>query len=77
MLPIKVHYLRWLSMQLDNIDARCIQMGESYGAHTADYEITKELGNTQLAEYHKKMSEMYFKRMEWYKNKYIRNLLTI
>ena len=77
MWPIKVHYLRWLSSQLENINTRCIQMGESYGAHTADYEIAKELCNTELAEYHKKKSEMYFRRMKWYKDKYISNLLTI
>lgn len=77
MLSIKVHYLKWLSQQLDNIRVRCIQMGESYGANKADYEIAKSLHNMELAEYYKKMSEMYFRRMEWYKNKYIRNLLTI
>ena len=69
MWPIKVNYLKWLARQLDTI--------EMYGAHIADYELAKLLENREAMEYHKQMSDMYFKRMQWYTKKYVDTLLII
>jgi len=77
MWPIKANYLKWLARQVDTMDTRCVQMGEIYGAHLADYEMAKLLENTEAMEYHKEMSDMYFKRMQWYARKYVDNLLIL
>ena len=71
MNTIKLSYLKWRISQPNYYRDRAIQMGETYGAWTAEYSLWQEKERYLGQYYHQlshadKMRDRYIIRMNWY-----------
>lgn len=75
MIPIKVHYCRWRISQPGYYKSRLIEMGECYGAWSAESilieckDLEKDSQAGQDYQHYERMRDKYIRRMYWYVKK--------